>query len=751
MKSKLHLKFDPNQKYQLTAIDSVIQLFDGLSKYQNDFALRSPDSEEIVSNLSPDESIYEDFLLENLQYIQRENQIPENGELEVDDGLVMEGVGYESWRSPSFTIEMETGTGKTYVYLRTIYELSQTYGFNKFIIIVPSIAIYEGVKKTFEITESHFRSLYSNKIISLIPYDGAKLSEVRSYANSTCTQIMIMTVAAFNKVTNNLYKPSEKLQGERIAYQFIQETRPILILDEPQSIDNTDKAKEAIRTLHPLFTLRYSATHREKPNLLYKLTPVDAYYQNLVKKIQVVGVTEQENLNRPALVLESVTKSPITAKVKTLVAEKGTVKEEIITLKQGDNLYDKTKRDEHKDGYRVAEIGVKRKDEFVQFENTLTLRLNENLAPSRPEIFRIQIRETIKQHMEMQQKLYDKGIKVLSLFFIDRVANYTRDDGIIRTIFDREFEQLKTKYPHFQRYIAKDVRDGYFSKNKSGDAIDTEGRTVAQREAEKKAFTLIMQSKEQLLSFDEPVSFIFAHSALKEGWDNPNVFQICTLNQTASEIKKRQEIGRGLRLCVDQDGNRIFDEDINVLTVVANESYEEYAAGLQREYVKEGEEAPPKPKKPQQSTVERRDELFNSDAFQSFWEKLCQRTKYNISIDSNKLIKQCIKQLNNNEFPEPKIVLSKGKFVITEYSIQLKSVKNNKATICLKTKSTEKENKLFSTDNTGEFKVRDDLSIKFNEPRLRGYKILEIIEDGENSLVRFSDKNQTELYIHQPI
>ena len=353
--------------------------------------------------------------------------------------------------------------------------------------------------------------------------------------------------------------------------------------------------------------------------------------------------------------------------------------------------------------------------------------------------------------MEMQQKLYDKGIKILSLFFIDRVANYTKDDGIIRTIFDREFEQLKTRYPHFQQYIAKDVRDGYFSTNKSGDAIDTEGRTVAQREAEKKAFTLIMQSKEQLLSFDEPVSFIFAHSALKEGWDNPNVFQICTLNQTASEIKKRQEIGRGLRLCVDQEGNRIFDEDINVLTVVANESYEEYAAGLQQEYKDADEEAPPKPKRPQQSTVHRKDELFYSDDFQSFWEKLCQRTKYNISIDSNELIKQCIKQLNNNDFPEPKIVLSKGKFIITEYIIKLESINKNKATICLQTRSTEKENTPFSVNKEGKFKVRDDLSRKFDEPRLRGYKILEIIEDGENSLVRFSDKNQTELYIHQPI
>ncbi len=756
MKRKLHLKFDPNQKYQLTAIDSVIQLFDGLSKYQGDFT-KDFLSDEIVPNLPPDESIYEDFLLENLNYIQRQNKIGETLSLSdnegVYDGPIIEGAhGEPDERSPKFTIEMETGTGKTYVYLRTIYELRKQYGFSKFIIIVPSIAIYEGVKKSFEITKNHFASLYSNEVVNLFPYDGTRLSKVRSFATSTFTEIMVITIQAFNKVRgNNIYKHSEKLPGELQAYQYIQKTRPILILDEPQSIDNTEKAKKAIRTLNPLFTLRYSATHRIKPNLLYRLTPVDAYHQNLVKKIQVFGVTEEENLNRPALVLESVTKSPITAKVKTLVAEKGAVKEEVITLKQGDNLHDKTKRDEHKDGYLVAEIGVAKKNEFVQFENTLTIRLNENLAPSRPEIFRIQIRETIKQHMEMQQKLYDKGIKILSLFFIDRVANYTKDDGIIRTIFDQEFELLKPKYSHFQKYSPEIVREGYFSTNKSGDAIDTEGRTVAQREAEKKAFTLIMQKKEQLLSFDEPVSFIFAHSALKEGWDNPNVFQICTLNQTASEIKKRQEIGRGLRLCVDQDGNRIFDEDINILTVVANESYEEYAAGLQHEYVKDGEEAPPKPKRPQQSKVERRDELFNSDAFQSFWEKLGQRTKYNISIDSNKLIKQCIEQLNNNDFPEPKIVLSKGRFIITEYSIQLKSVNKNKATICLQTRSTERENTLFSMNKEGEFKVRDDLSRKFDEPRLRGYKILEIIEDGENSLVKFSDKNQTELHIHQPI
>ncbi|MEH2157097.1 restriction endonuclease [Nostoc sp.] len=753
MVSKLHFKFDPNQEYQLTAINSIVKVFDGLPRYEKKFAL-----EDIFPNLPPDESIYEDFLLENLNAVQRDNQIPESQNLEVDDGLVMESTGYESWRSPSFTVEMETGTGKTYVYLRTIYELYKHYGFSKFIIVVPSVAIYEGVRKTFEITKSHFSSLYGNEVVNLILYDGAQIGTVRSFATSSFIQIMVITIASFNSIKNNLYKRSEKLPGERIAYQYIQEVRPILILDEPQSIDNTETAKEAIRSLHPLFILRYSATHRVRPNLVYNLTPIDAYRQNLVKKIQVIGISEEDNLNRPTLILESVTQSPITAKVKTLVEEKGTLKEVVITLKQADNLFDKTHREEHKNGYRVEEIGAAKGKEFVKFENTLTIYLKENLAPSRPEIFRFQIRETIKQHMELQEKLYPKGIKVLSLFFIDRVANYTADNGIIRSIFDQEFEQLKNQYHQFEKYSPEQVREAYFAKKitQSGEevAVDTESKNQEQREAEKKAFELIMWKKEQLLSFDEPVSFIFAHSALKEGWDNPNVFQICTLNQTTSEIKKRQEIGRGLRLCVDQTGTRILDEQINVLTVIANESYEEYAANLQREYTEAGEEAPPKPKRPQQSKVKRKDELFNSDDFQHFWTKLCQRTKYKISVNTEELITTCINNLNAVDFPEPKIVLTKGKFIITEYIILLESVNGNQSTIVLQTRSTEnsqENNSLTPLESKYTVKVGSDLSKIFKNLCLRGFKVLEIIDRGDNSVVKFADKEQTELTKYQPI
>jgi len=751
MSKKLKLKFDANQPHQITAIDSVVKLFEGLpTSDRSDFSL----GDEIIPNLPPDEIICENFLLENLQAIQNQNNLPESLNLEVDDGMVLEGAGSEIWRSPSFTVEMETGTGKTYVYLRTILELRKHYGFSKFIIIVPSVAIYEGVKNAYNSTYSHFRSLYGNEVINLISYDGAQISRVKTFATSSFTEIMVMTDDSFNKITNNLYKPSEKIAGERLPYQFIQETRPILILDEPQSIDNSGKAKEAIRTLHPLFALRYSATHKVKPNLVYRLTPVDAYRQNLVKKIQVIGIDELESLNRPMLTLESVSQSPIKALVKTLVQKDGIAKLDTITLKQGNNLYDKTHREEHQQGYRVTEISVAKGNEFIQFENTVTIRLNENYEPSRPEVLRAQIRETIKEHMQIQQKLFDRGIKVLSLFFIDRVANYTAENGFIRTTFDLEFERLKTQYPHFAKYTASEVRNGYFAKKKSKsgaeESIDTASRNKEEREAEQQAFNLIMKKKESLLSLDEKVSFIFAHSALKEGWDNPNVFQICTLNETISEMKKRQEIGRGLRLCVDQTGQRIFDDNVNILTVVANESYEEYAENLQGEYAEAEEEAPPKPKRPQQSIATRREDIFNSQAFQEFWQKLCQRTNYTVSIDTDRLIQECVNKLDITPFPEPQIVLSRGKFVISEYTISLESVSGDKATILVSIRDSDGgSNQGIGIPNTHELKVRGDLGKLY--PILRGFKILEILDRGENSIVKFSDKAQTELTKYKPI
>lgn len=312
MAKTLKFQFDAEQTYQLEAIQAVVDLFEGMTPNRIDPSLNLYD--EIVPNLPPDEYLDEDALLANLQAIQERNEksvqerkeIPVQQTLEVNEGLGIEGAGDESHRFPSFTVEMETGTGKTYVYLRTIYELNKAYGFLKFAIIVPSVAIYEGVRKSFEIMKPHFKSLYHNEVFHLVPYDGGNLGILRAYASDTTGMVLLMTIDAFNKVSNTLYKPSEKLPGELLPFQFIQRTRPILILDEPQSIDNTETAQKAIRTLHPLFALRYSATHLVYPNQVYRLTPVDAYRQNLVKKIEVIGLRELSLTNEDFLILESV-------------------------------------------------------------------------------------------------------------------------------------------------------------------------------------------------------------------------------------------------------------------------------------------------------------------------------------------------------------------------------------------------------------------------------------------------------------
>jgi type III restriction enzyme len=742
----LKLQFDPNQQYQLDAIESIARLFEGLPRQEHAGLLQA----EIVPNLPPYTTLAEEWLYDNLREIQQSAGIetPLIGSLAVDDGMVLEGVGYESWRYPSFTVEMETGTGKTYVYLRTVHELRRRYGFGKFIVVVPSIAIYEGVIKNFQITRDHFRALYGNETVNLVAYDGARLSQLRSFAASTFVEILVMTLDSFNKVSNVIFKPSEKLPGERLPIQYIQETRPILILDEPQNMES-EKAKSALRTLHPLFALRYSATHRTSPNLVYRLTPFDAYRLNLVKKIQVFGVTERENFNQPYLSLRSVEVGRrIAARLRTYVMEKGRLREGDVVLHDKDDLFEKTGREEHRGGYRVSEINAAA--HFVEFENGVRLHTEETIGPSRPAIFRIQIRETIRQHMEMQEKLEGQGIKVLSLFFIDRVANYTAPNGLIRRIFDEVFDQLKYGYSFFQDRSAAAVRSAYFAekRDKSGQAtaIDTNSSNQGEREAERAAFELIMRDKERLLSFEEPVSFVFAHSALKEGWDNPNVFQICTLNQTVSEVKKRQEIGRGLRLAVNKEGARVFADDVNVLTVVANESYESYARTLQSEYVEDGVAAPPPPTKAGRATVHRNDDIFRSDkAFQAFWIKLQKHVTYELSLDTDALVQACVERINNRPLPTATIVVEKGDFVVVDYTIELSSVAGETcklAIVKLDTRSNEETRKI--TCNKSE-----ELEKTLNDPRLRGYKIVEIVAAGDTSRIVFG--NGQTLYVGQKL
>lgn len=725
----LKLKFDPNLDFQLEAIRRVVDLFDGLPRRTTDFKLGG----EVVPNLPIYESISPEWLHTNLLSVQNSSD-PEGNHIErsflgvtYDDGIELEGVSDNSWLYPSFTIEMETGTGKTYVYLRTIYELRKKYGFSKFIVVVPSIAIYEGVIKNFQITQSHFRSLYANEVVNLYAYDSSQISRLRTFAASTFIEIMVITIDSFNRANNVIYRASEKLPGEKKPYEYIQDTRPILILDEPQNM-GSERAKMALRTLHPFFSLRYSATHRENPNLVYRLTPFEAFRRRLVKKISVYGITEHENLNYRFLALESISKQqPWTAKIGTYIEDKGKTQQDVLTLKQGDDLFKKTHRAEHRGGYKVVNIHAGEK--YVEFENGLKLHLDETIGPSRPVIFREQIRQTIQRHLYLQEELWPQGIKVLSLFFIDRVANYVDRNGIIKKIFDEEFEKLKLDYPRFKSYRPEDVRRAYFAKRKTTageQEIDThieeDKKTIAEKEAEKAAFELIMRDKEQLLTISEPVSFIFAHSALKEGWDNPNVFQICTLNQTISEIKKRQEIGRGLRLPVNQEGERIHDDYINVLTVIANESYETYAKTLQGEYYEAGDAIAPPVGDAKAISITRNDAVFNSKEFQRFWDRLSEHTSCRINIDTNELVSECIIQLNSAGFPNPVIVIEKADFVQIEYTITLEKIIHSTVHIRVERQSTD--GGIFKRSYP--LQKPNDLAKIVHDEHLNGFRIVEV-------------------------
>ncbi|HYV91511.1 MAG TPA: DEAD/DEAH box helicase family protein [Chitinophagales bacterium] len=742
MAKKLTLKFDSNQQHQLQAIESVMKLFESMSPVDTSFSI----GDEIVPNLPQYQSLSEPWLFDNLTKGQRDNQLQENYQLDIDDGIELEVENERGainmWRYPEFTIEMETGTGKTYAYLRTIHELKKHYGFRKFIIVVPSIAIYEGTIKTFDITKEHFKTLYGNEAPVLTQYDGQQISKLRGFATSSSLELMVITLDSFNKASNVIYKPTEKLPGEKLPYQYIQETRPILILDECQNY-RSETAKAALRTIHPLFALRYSATPIDKPNLIYRLSPVDAFKQNLVKKIEVDGIEHQYNVNHPQLMLAieefSGSGYGMGVRLRLPVNRNGVIVEQVLEVKKNADLYQVTKNPALKG--LVIDI-ISKKDSSVVFTNgsQITVQDSEGFdVKKKEEIFRVQIEETIRYHLLKQAGLKKKGVKVLSLFFIDRVANYTADDGMIRKLFDKAFDKIKRDDNYFSKLKAEEVREAYFAKkkNKKGEeeAIDTESKNKEQRDAEKLAFVLIMKDKERLLSFSEKKCFIFAHSALKEGWDSPNVFQICTLNQTVSEIKKRQEIGRGLRLCVNQDGERVIEDGVNVLTVVANESYQQYVSGLQREYELTGDAAPPPPSESKKTSAKRNNKIFKSSDFRDFWKKLCRRTTYTIHIDDEQLIEAAVVKLNRTVFPESQIVITKGKFIITEFLFKLESVTGLAARITLEIKDTDGQ---VDTSSRNYVKGNDFAKI-CNDDRLKGFRISEIKSAGDDSFVEFDN------------
>lgn len=604
-----------HQKFQADAAKAVVDVFAG-QPYLTPTYMMDRGSGYIQQSLTDDvdftgwsnqrivPELNDQLILEHLQKIQRTNQIAPSNKLE--------------GRSSGFnlTIEMETGVGKTYTYIKTMYELNRAYGWSKFIIVVPSIAIREGVYKSFEMTQEHFAEEYGKKIRFFI-YNSTQLTEIDRFASDSSINVMIINSQAFNakgKDARRIYMKLDEFRSRR-PIDIIAKTNPILIIDEPQSVEGK-QTKENLKQFNPMITLRYSATHKSDSiyNMVYRLDAMEAYNKRLVKKIAVKGITETGSTATDSyLYLESInlSKGNPTATLQFEVKmASGAPKKKSRIVTEGDNLYDYSNGlEEYKNGFVVSHIDGR--DDSVEFINGIKIYAGDVVgAVDEDQLRRIQIRETILSHLQRERQLFYKGIKVLSLFFIDEVANYREYDaanqpvnGKYAVMFEEEYEdilnnmQLSLGEDDYIKYLqsipASKTHAGYFSVDGKGKMINSKVGRKETTSDDVSAYELIMKNKELLLDRDpkkSPVRFIFSHSALREGWDNPNVFQICTLKQSSSDVRKRQEVGRGLRLCVNQNGERMDVNalgndvhNVNVLTVIASESYDSFAKGLQTE------------------------------------------------------------------------------------------------------------------------------------------------------------------------
>lgn len=613
------------QQYQTDAVDAVVKVFNGQGyhdkiKYIRDLGKIKSNGTQMTLNLNNDEAGYcdpsddtgyknelielsDEQLLKNIQTIQKQNNIKTSASLVKDLGKC------------SLDIEMETGTGKTYVYIKIMFELNKRYGWSKFIVVVPSIAIREGVKKSFDITADHFMEYYHKKIRPFV-YNSSRLNELDNFSSSSGINVMIINTQAFaaslkeggrSKESRIIYSKRDEFASRR-PIDVIKANRPIIILDEPQKMGG-DVTQKALKNFNPLFTLNYSATHKKQHNLIYVLDALDAFNKKLVKKIEVKGFEVKNFRGTDSyLYLEQIvlsSKKPPMAKIELEIGYNKSINREPRTLGVGDDLYYISQEMEQYKGYTISEIDPLKGT--VTFTNGEVIKAGDVVGDvSENDMRRIQIRETILSHFEKEEKLYNMGIKCLSLFFIDEVAKYRQYDengdevlGEYGKMFEQEYINvlndyvtlLDTPYQEYLKSTCSDVSSvhkGYFSIDKKGHAIDSKLKRGSEFSDDISAYDLILKNKERLLSFEEPTRFIFSHSALREGWDNPNVFQICTLKHSDSNTAKRQEVGRGLRLCVNQGGNRMdiqaLEEsihDINTLTVVASESYKTFVTDLQ--------------------------------------------------------------------------------------------------------------------------------------------------------------------------
>ena len=670
----MKLQFDSSLDYQLDAINAVVDVFAGQIKSDSSFivgqaelglegqqlSLEATSARGNVLSLMPEQIINNVHSIQDRNMLERSEIAPGGFEFPVEFPLEISTPKLQ--HDLNLSIEMETGTGKTYVYLRTIHELHQKYGWKKFIIVVPSVAIREGVMKNLEITREHFAAEYDNPEMNFYVWDSKKTGQAREFATNDTLQIMVITIDSFAKAQNVMNRQSD--YGRPL--DFIKATHPVVILDEPQNME-TDIRRNAIASLSPLCTLRYSATHKHLYNLLYRLTPVDAYDKGLVKKIEVHSVQSEDNYNDAyinVLSLERQSKTRSFAKIEVDASDEYGLQRKTIKAFPGDDLEAKTGRSVYA-GYYVESIN--HGDDCVEFSNGKVVYVGQRDESLHDDIIKRQIELTIDDHFDKQRRL-GSGVKVLSLFFIDKVANYREytANGAQKGKFAKWFEEAYAKVASKPKYAgvmdglsASEVHDGYFAADKSGqwkDSRDTKGEGGRTKDDDT-AYNLIMKDKERLLDVGEPLRFIFSHSALREGWDNPNVFQICTLNETSSQMKKRQEIGRGLRLPVNVEGQRVYDDSINVLTVVANESYAEFSRKLQTEIEEEtGIHFGGRIKNRDDRQVVRFQKSRALDpAFKELWDKIKHKTTYRVAIDTEKLVTEAASELAQVSISKPNI------------------------------------------------------------------------------------------------
>lgn len=658
---KLH--FDPNQPYQRDAIGAVVRVFEGQPAGERLGFAAAGGGEKLFGEAGFANRLLldEQQILRNVRIVQDAHGLP-----------VCEALG-----GMNFSVEMETGTGKTYVYLRTIYELNAHYGFRKFVIVVPSVAIREGVLKNLKITHDHLQNLYGRLPVNFAVYDSKRVSGLRNFALGDAVQIMVINIDSFTKDANIINRRNDKLMGEK-PIDFIHRACPVVIVDEPQNME-TPIRKRAIESLNPLCTLRYSATHTNRYNLVYSLNPVQAYNLGLVKQIEVSSVISPDNFNAAYIRLKTVkvAKSKISARVEIDCNSSGGVKRKTVTAEVGDDLYElSSRREVYQSGCVVNEISME--GEFIQLSNGIRLESGQAHGGSDDSLMKSQIRETVREHFAKEKSLREKGIKVLSLFFIDRVSNYRGYDELGKPVpgkFADWFEEAfgaESREPGNEGVIpfeVNEIHDGYFSKDPRGKWKDTRGESQADGDA----FQLIMKHKERLLDPQNPLRFIFSHSALREGWDNPNVFQICTLNETRSELKKRQEIGRGLRLAVDCEGNRVHERDVNRLTVIANERYEDFARALQTEINREfgGSFDLPIRNKDNRRQIKYRKGFQLDEKFKAIWDKISYQTNYRVKFDTSELVESAAEAVKGVEqIRRPSIQIEKVSLQFADEGIE---------------------------------------------------------------------------------